>query len=319
MRRDGTNSRYLSPPVLKKLFALSHNECGFPRCEERLSRPEWEQVLAEVCHIAGLSPGSAQYLPDMDPAQRNSYENLLLPCPNHHHLIDVLEPNKYTISDLLDMKKGHEERRAGDDKLPSNDPDQQDALVIKLVATHGLVLLAPGQEPRELIRSGTPMPESVLPQERRRSFEPKRPNWAKEPEPEWPTEWLKTPRVRDIAHELGVTQKVVMELCDDLGVPHWSKETRLSEPYADMVRRRAVRRPRPHVRAAGIGPVPGTVRSSRRQNGVRWAVTPTMTDPVPRSVQRRDDVRGPGDPSQRSRGALVAQRVEVRKCAHHRR
>ncbi len=38
-----------------------------------------------------------------------------------------------------------------------------------------------------------------------------------------------------------MTQRSLLELCDALGVPARGKDTRLSEPYADMVRRRARR------------------------------------------------------------------------------
>jgi len=234
------SSRNYQPTVLKKLFALSRNCCAFPRCEEVLSKPEWPKVLAEVCHIAGLNAGSARYDPAMTVAERNSYENLLLLCPNHHDLIDELEPDRFSVDDLLDMKRAHETRRADDTNWCTDELAEQ--FVSKLARTHDLILLAPGEQAREPIRSGTPMPESVLPEERGRSYQPQRPHWAShEPEEAWPAQWLKTPRVRDLARELEITQREVMDLCDALGVPFRTKETRLSEPYADMVRRRAMR------------------------------------------------------------------------------
>jgi hypothetical protein len=48
-------------------------------------------------------------------------------------------------------------------------------------------------------------------------------------------------RVRDLANEMDMTQRALLELCEVLGIPARSKDTRLSEPYADMVRRRARR------------------------------------------------------------------------------
>ena len=177
--------------------------------------------------------------------ERNSYENLLLLCPNHHDLIDELEPERFTVDDLMDMKHAHETGRPGDRDWCTDEMAEQ--FVAKLVLTLGLVLLPVGAEPREPIRSGTAMPDSVLPEERRRMIEertrdlqPQRPNWAQTEDrsAEWPKGRR---RVRDLAAELGMTQRAVLELCAALGIPTRSKDTGLSEPYANMVRRRARR------------------------------------------------------------------------------
>lgn len=58
-----SSRRYYRDAVLKKLFAHSRNSCAFPRCEEVLSKPEWQRVLAEICHITGLNVGSARHDP----------------------------------------------------------------------------------------------------------------------------------------------------------------------------------------------------------------------------------------------------------------
>lgn len=47
----------------------------------------------------------------MTDEDRAAYENLILLCPNHHKLIDVLEPDRYTVEVLEEMKYGHEQRR----------------------------------------------------------------------------------------------------------------------------------------------------------------------------------------------------------------
>lgn len=219
-----SGSRYYTPPVLKKLFALSRNRCAFPTCEELLSRPEWPSVLAEICHIAGLNVGSARHDPTLGD-RCNEFENLLLLCPNHHQLIDVLEPERFSVSDLYDMKHAHETERPGDRSWCT--PEQAEQFVAKLVATHSLVLLT-GRKP---IRSGTPMPDSVLAERKVRPL----PDDQDSGFPRGPI------RVRDLAAELGITQRGLLDLCGLLGVPARSKDTKLSEPYADMVRRRARR------------------------------------------------------------------------------
>ena len=111
-----SNRRYYREAVLKKLFALSRNSCAFPRCEEVLSKPEWPRGLAKVCPIAGLNEGSARYDPGMSVEDCNDFPNLILLCPNHHDLIDELEPTRFEVDDLIDMKHAHENHRPGDQK-----------------------------------------------------------------------------------------------------------------------------------------------------------------------------------------------------------
>jgi hypothetical protein len=106
-----------SEPTVKTLFAHSSNICGFSDlergeyCEQRLTDPKWRKVRARICHIRGLLPTSARYDPAMTEHERNAYENLLLLCPNHHTLIDDLEPDRYTVA-VLDQMKGRAERHA---------------------------------------------------------------------------------------------------------------------------------------------------------------------------------------------------------------
>ena len=102
--------------TIKTLFAFSSNVCamrvpGMAACEEKLSDPAWQRVKGEVAHIRGERPGSARYDPSMTDGERAAYENLILLCPNHHKLIDFLEPDTYTIELLEEMKYGHEQHR----------------------------------------------------------------------------------------------------------------------------------------------------------------------------------------------------------------
>jgi hypothetical protein len=78
--------------AVKALFALSCNRCAMSACDLRLADPQWKGVQADIAHIRGERPGSARYAPDMTDAERNSPENLILLCPNHHREIDLLRP-----------------------------------------------------------------------------------------------------------------------------------------------------------------------------------------------------------------------------------
>ncbi len=227
-----SNRRYYREAALKKLFALSRNSCAFPRCEEVLSKPEWSRVLAKICHIAGLNVGSARHDPAMSVEECNDFPNLLLLCPNHHDLIDVLEPERFGIEDLHSMKYAHETDRPGDRDWCSDELAAQ--FVAKLVVTLDLTLLAPG-EPRR-IRSTDPMPDPVRPlREPVLETPPRDRSGVVEINRDWPRGARK---VRELASELGVTQREVLELCGELGIRAGGRGATLSEPYADMVRRR---------------------------------------------------------------------------------
>lgn len=60
--------------------------------------------MARICHIAGRRPGSARYDDTMTDEDRNGFNNLILMCPSHHVLIDNLEPNRFTVAILQEMK-----------------------------------------------------------------------------------------------------------------------------------------------------------------------------------------------------------------------
>lgn len=94
--------------TIKILFALSCNTCAYHGCEETLTDPKWQKVKADVAHICGLNPGSARHDPAMSDEDKNSYENLILICPNHHRQIDDLEPNEHPSERLIEMKESHQ-------------------------------------------------------------------------------------------------------------------------------------------------------------------------------------------------------------------
>lgn len=106
--------RAIRETVVKTLFALSGNTCAFQDidtgrgCEERLTDPRWKHVKARIAHIRGLRPGSARW--DATYPDPNAFENLLLLCPNDHTRVDELEPDRYTVAVLEEMKSLHEQR-----------------------------------------------------------------------------------------------------------------------------------------------------------------------------------------------------------------
>jgi hypothetical protein len=95
--------------TIKRLFAISHNLCAFPKCNNTLVDKNSGKVTGRICHIKGNRPGSKRYDALQSEAERHGFDNLILLCPIHHDVIDD-DDVAYTVTRLLAMKKSHEER-----------------------------------------------------------------------------------------------------------------------------------------------------------------------------------------------------------------
>lgn len=100
-----------SETVVKTLFGFSNNVCGFididtgEACEEQMTDPTWKRVNGEIAHIRGWAPGSARYEVNMTDEERNAFPNLLLLCPGHHKRVDDLDPDRYSVAKMEEMKE----------------------------------------------------------------------------------------------------------------------------------------------------------------------------------------------------------------------
>jgi hypothetical protein len=94
--------------TLKKLWAASGNQCGFPGCEEKVVDIEQEIVVGEICHIRAQSPGGPRYDPDLSDDEVDAHSNLILLCPTHHTYIDK-NPEEYLIEELERWKAEQEQ------------------------------------------------------------------------------------------------------------------------------------------------------------------------------------------------------------------
>lgn len=212
---EAVRRRYYRMPDVKRLFALSFNECALPGCEERLADPAWPEVLAEICHIYGLKPGSPRYVPGMTVEEVNAYENLLLLCPTCHRKVDYVLVEEYPAERLFALKRGHEERRGSEREWCSS--QHLEACVRKLAVSLGIHLIG-GTEESET------QPESPV----STSGSPKR------------------IRVYELARELDLTNKEALDLCLQLGITVKSHSSSVRDPQADRVRRL-------HAQLAGTG------------------------------------------------------------------
>ncbi|ELK8499686.1 hypothetical protein RV040_003198 [Vibrio alginolyticus] len=101
----GTQARNYSQLTLKKLFALSGNECAFPGCTKQLVN-QTNAKDSNICHIEAANDDGERYREDMTDKERADYENLILLCVQHHDETNDVE--KYTVEALKQMKDNHE-------------------------------------------------------------------------------------------------------------------------------------------------------------------------------------------------------------------
>ncbi|GAB4149399.1 MAG: hypothetical protein OHK0017_13400 [Patescibacteria group bacterium] len=96
-----------SDNTIKKLFALSGNQCAFPDCEARLVNHQGD-LIGQICHIEAAEPGGQRYNSNQDDEERRSFANLVLMCANHHKITDNVQ--EYTVEKLIQIKKDHESK-----------------------------------------------------------------------------------------------------------------------------------------------------------------------------------------------------------------
>ena len=103
----------ISEKSIKLLWSNAAGRCSFTDCNVRLTVEQAARsaphTLGEMAHIKGKNMGSNRYDDAQTYKQRDSYENLILLCPNHHTLIDKTENEEtFSVDVLLKMKSEHE-------------------------------------------------------------------------------------------------------------------------------------------------------------------------------------------------------------------
>jgi hypothetical protein len=111
-------------PTLKRLFAVSGNQCAFPKCQQSLI--DGETVTGKVCHIKGSKKGGARYDENQSNEDRHGFENLILLCGRHHDVIDDDEES-YRVDRLHRMKATHE---SSAERIPDDEAERAAMLVI---------------------------------------------------------------------------------------------------------------------------------------------------------------------------------------------
>jgi hypothetical protein len=108
--------------TLKRLYALSGNECAFPGCIHPIFNDSG-LYIAELCHIEAANANGERYNTRQTDHHRNSADNLLFLCHRHHkETDDVIE---YTVERLKQIKIDHENRFSEGEKFASNEMIRQ--------------------------------------------------------------------------------------------------------------------------------------------------------------------------------------------------
>ena len=79
-----SKARDITEKTIKRLYALSGNQCAFPDCNISLLSSGSEINFSNICHIEAAEPGGQRYNLTSNDNYRRSYENLMLLCANHH-------------------------------------------------------------------------------------------------------------------------------------------------------------------------------------------------------------------------------------------
>lgn len=107
----GSKENKLSAPkisTIKRLFAVSGNECAFPGCTIPLVE-ESGTITGEIAHIKASSKNGPRYDNRQSEDERNAYGNLILLCSRHHTIIDS-EIDEHTVEKLQKYKINHEQQ-----------------------------------------------------------------------------------------------------------------------------------------------------------------------------------------------------------------
>ena len=111
------SKRRYSEKTIKTLFAKSGNRCAFPECTSKIVTEKTEEsdsfISAQIAHIYASSTNGPRGQSVLSQREKNTPENLIILCPNHHMLVDS-QPNSYPPETLKAWKKAREQSSSVD-------------------------------------------------------------------------------------------------------------------------------------------------------------------------------------------------------------
>src|SRR5713101_1981484 len=116
----------ITTKTTKMLWGRAAGHCSMPGCRIPLlidaTETDDEALIGKICHMVAESPEGPRGKSPLTREQRDTYENLILLCGNHHDEIDA-QPGAFTLERLKDIKAEHE--RWVRDSLPGYDSARQ--------------------------------------------------------------------------------------------------------------------------------------------------------------------------------------------------
>ncbi len=106
-------SRSISKHTTLFLYVQAGGRCEFDGCNRYLLEhypTETVGNFAEQAHIYSFKEDAARGRERGRPADINGLENLILLCPECHHLVDSVRPDDYPVATLKKFKREHEDR-----------------------------------------------------------------------------------------------------------------------------------------------------------------------------------------------------------------
>jgi len=109
----------------KKLWSLARNKCAYAQCTahlvENLASADGSGstvvVVGEEAHIRSGSVGGPRNDGTYDATLIDTYENLILLCPTHHTIVDKDGGRGFSVRDLVQMRRTHEQATAKFERL----------------------------------------------------------------------------------------------------------------------------------------------------------------------------------------------------------
>lgn len=96
---------------IKLLWGLSAARCAYPDCQQECvieaTADDVSITIGKIAHMVAHSDDGPRADPTMPQEARDSYDNLLLLCGNHHDEVDG-QPNTFTVDDLKRWKADQE-------------------------------------------------------------------------------------------------------------------------------------------------------------------------------------------------------------------
>ena len=97
--------------TIKRLFAVSGNQCAFEKCELPLVDKFSGKVTGRICHINARRENGPRFDSTQTEEENMNFDNLILMCPIHHDVIDS-DVKSYTRDRLIELKESHEQKFA---------------------------------------------------------------------------------------------------------------------------------------------------------------------------------------------------------------